>query len=50
MFIHFDFENYVPNYMGKMDKEKKIYLYRRVIPPGKFNYFFTIKDQHYSHA
>jgi len=42
IFIHLEFDNYVANYLGKM---KPIgYSYNRMIPPGKWNFFWTINN------
>jgi hypothetical protein len=44
MFIHFDYEDYKANYMGKLNKTDKVYYYTRMVPLGEIKYFFTIRD------
>lgn len=40
IFMHFDFDYWRSNYMGKKNKNN-IYTYKRMIPPGPVSFFFT---------
>lgn len=44
IFIHFDFDYWKGNYMGKKTKNNN-YTYRRMIPPGPLSLFFTVNKQ-----
>eukprot|EP00825_Cyclidium_porcatum_P051720 TRINITY_DN95_c0_g5_i1.p1 TRINITY_DN95_c0_g5~~TRINITY_DN95_c0_g5_i1.p1 ORF type:complete len:602 (+),score=103.14 TRINITY_DN95_c0_g5_i1:192-1997(+) len=43
VFIHFNFENYKANYLGK--QQGNIFKYKRMLPPGEIDFFFTYSDQ-----
>lgn len=43
VFLHFNFENYRQNYLGKPTKEE-VFVYKRVFPPGELNYFYTADE------
>jgi hypothetical protein len=43
VFLHFNFENYRQNYLGKPTKED-VFIYKRVFPPGELNYFYTADE------
>lgn len=43
IYIHFDFEKYIANYMGAL-KDNGSYVYKRLVPPGPLKFFYTIGD------
>ena len=40
IYIHFDFESYIANYMGQIKPDGN-YVYKRMVPPGPLKFFFT---------
>ena len=43
-FIRFNFENFRPNYHGKMDGSETQVIYERMLPPGELIYFYTLGE------
>jgi hypothetical protein len=40
IFLHMDFDSFEGHFMGPLGKGNK-FVYERMVPPGKMNFFFT---------
>jgi len=45
--LHFNFENFKANYLGKAQPGSTEQEYKRMLPPGELVYFFSNSDQRF---